>query len=270
VANVKSLTLFKWQDESWSEESLSVTRVVNSSYVSIGILFPLNKVADFRVHIACEGQQNVRDKTADGSKEEWKGLISFNQARGGYGVQAWSGCSVSNLQADLSCVLGHQDASINGSSLSEQVIEWDYMASCDVKVTTVPAYLVLFLPSIEKDQHYNFVVSYGGFSWKTMEFGDLSITFDEATGSDPSAPKKVVGGRRFVPSRKKTLNSPVQPGFPPAGGGGILNVSSSTNIPALVGVDKPYSPGQPGHGKELSLRLTRSIGSSAGEKKSST
>ncbi|UYC36388.1 rtd, partial [Black pepper virus E] len=202
VSPLKTVSMFKWEDDSWKTVSLTAgysqnDRVSATPYLVI----PANK-GKFTVYIEANGFLAVKSigGKADGC---WAGLVAYDASKSGWLVNEWMGCKITNYQVSQWFVCGHPDVQLNDCSFrAGRGVEADYYASFDLECEDDDSRWLLYAPPIPKDSDFNYVVSYGNYTEKVCELGSVSISIDEVNDSQSSANRKEwrsVG--RLPPSR---------------------------------------------------------------------
>lgn len=182
VGSLSSVKLYFWKDESWSIEYLSANYSQNdSNRATPYFLIPVSE-GKYSVYIECEGFQAVKAK--DGPNDgKMSGFITYSEGQNGWMARAYTGCTISNYRATDSKVAGHPDLEVNGCNVTDQLVERDFYCSFHLDATG-DGYFALQAPPIEKSDHHNFVVSYGNFTNKTLEWGSVSISIDEVNTTE--------------------------------------------------------------------------------------
>lgn len=177
VGPLNNVSMYFWKDEAWSVETLSAGYSINNrDRATPFFLVPVEK-GKYSVYIQCEGFKAVKAK--GGSNDgRMSGFITDNPSQAGWRAYNYDGCVISNYKASNDRVQGHPDLKVNGCSFSDQLVETDFYCSFHLEVAT-EGYFGLQAPPIEKDDHYNYVVSYANFTEKVMEWGSVSIAMDE-------------------------------------------------------------------------------------------
>lgn len=173
------IKLYKWENEHWSNENFTANYLQNDREKATPyFLIPADK-GEFTVYIETDGEYKVRAIT-DPNKGKWAGFVAFNADQDGWFAREYSGVKISNYQATRSFVVGHPDAEVNNCHFQgSRAVESDYYCSFDLSVAEDGAYWAMQAPPIQKSDDYNYVVSYGGYSDKDLEWGMLSISIDE-------------------------------------------------------------------------------------------
>jgi len=135
----------------------------------------------YSVNISSEGLQSV-DHIGGSDDGFWIGLIAYSNASDdNWGVGNYKGCTFKNLMITNSWRPGHKDLKLNGCQFTDgQIVERDAVISFHLEAQGKDAKFCLTAPRTMKTDKYNYVVSYGGYTNKRMEFGTISVTFDEA------------------------------------------------------------------------------------------
>lgn len=152
-------------------------------------IFPLT-TGSYHVYISCEGLQSV-DHIGGDTDGYWIGLIAYNsQANDYWGVGQYSDCTITNYLSTSSWRPGHPDLKLNDCTFKGgQFVERDAVISFHIVAKSDNAKFYLMAPKTMKTDTYNFVVSYGGYTNKKMEFGSITVTIDEADDEAPSSTK---------------------------------------------------------------------------------
>lgn len=171
--------MFRWEDESWSTVTLSAGYAVNDRIKAQPyVIIPADE-GKFAVYLEAEGFYNVKSigGKADGC---WAGFITCNPKDPGWLVNQYSGCTITNYKSSSSFVEGHPDAEVNSCSLkSGRAVEADFYCSFDLTVESGGGMWILYAPYVQKSSDHNYIVSYGNYTNKTCEFGQVSISIDE-------------------------------------------------------------------------------------------
>lgn len=177
VGPLNNVSMYFWKDEAWSVETLSAGYNLNNrDRATPFFCVPVEK-GKYSVYIQCEGFKAVKAK--GGSNDgRMNGFITDNSSQMGWRAYNYDGCVISNYKASNDRVLGHPDLKVNGCSFSDQLVETDFYCSFHLEVAT-EGYFAIQAPPIEKDDHYNYVVSYANYTEKIMEWGSVSIAMDE-------------------------------------------------------------------------------------------
>lgn len=222
------------------------------------IVIPIQE-GDWYIDISCEGYQAVE---AQGGPEDkkWMGFIAYNNnANDNWNVGNYSNCSLSGLLVTSSWKFGHKDLELNKCKFQDgQVIERDSVITCNVSAGKGGGQMFLVGPPVMKADKYNYVVSYGEYTNKTMEFGSVTIAIDEKGGS----------AWRFgtLASRKSQCNEVMTPMTHPSDAG---NVESNVLVPvkdsvAVVNNKFPESYGALALNRYLDLQRGQ-VGLSGGD-----
>nr|QBA69698.1 putative P5 protein [Peach associated luteovirus] len=142
-------------------------------------IFPLDE-GDWYVDIVCEGYQAVMAIGGDEDKK-WLGFIAYNDdEQSNWNVGNYRNVVCSELLVTSSWKFGHKDLVLNGCNFQRgQVIERDSVITFKVKSGSGGGEFFLVGPPVMKTEKYNYVVSYGGYTDKTMEFGSITVCADE-------------------------------------------------------------------------------------------
>nr|ULB38370.1 P5 protein [Barley virus G] len=175
--------MYYWHDESWSSETLSAGYVQNDSSRATPYFLIPTHVGSYKVYIECEGFQAVKAK-GGANNGKMSGFITYDPKQSGWQAYSWSGCTFSNYKVTDGCVEAHPDMKVNGCSFSKgQCVEKDVVLSFDLTVSE-EGYWALQAPPIEKSDDHNFIVSYGSYTEKILEWGMVSISIDEINNND--------------------------------------------------------------------------------------
>lgn len=152
----------------------------NSVQAQAAFTFPVPP-GEYSVNISCEGLQSV-DHIGGNRDGYWIGLIAYQNQSGDYwGVGNYVGCEITNLLGTNTWRPGHEDLELNNCKFTDgQIVERDAVISFHVKAKGADPRFYLVAPKTMKADKYNYVVSYGGYTDKRMEFGTISITVDES------------------------------------------------------------------------------------------
>lgn len=152
----------------------------NSVQAQAAFIFPI-PAGEYSVNISCEGLQSV-DHIGGNRDGYWIGLIAYQNQSGDYwGVGNYVGCDITNLLGTNTWRPGHEDLELNGCKFTDgQIVERDAVISFHVKARGADPKFYLMAPKTMKSDKYNYVVSYGGYTDKRMEFGSISVTVDES------------------------------------------------------------------------------------------
>lgn len=152
----------------------------NNVSAQAAFVFPVPE-GSYSVNISCEGFQSV-DHIGGNEDGYWIGLIAYSNSSGdNWGIGNYKGCSFKNFLATNTWRPGHKDLKLNDCQFTDgQIVERDGVISFHVDATGTDACFYLAAPKTMKTDKYNYVVSYGGYTNKRMEFGTISVTFDES------------------------------------------------------------------------------------------
>lgn len=167
------------KNEAVVDRLISSSWWVNTSVNSQAIfVFDINP-GSYSVNISCEGQQSV-DHVGGATEGHWLGLIAYgNQSDDNWGVGVYSNCTITKYINTATWRPGHKDLELNGCRFNDgQIVERDAVMSFHVAASN-QARFYLAAPKTQKADKYNYVVSYGGYTDKTMEFGTITVTIDE-------------------------------------------------------------------------------------------
>lgn len=148
------------------------------------------------MYLECEGFQACKSigGKADGC---WNGIVAYDSTREGWMARAYSGCTISNYKATTNFVCGHPDTELNGCKFTtDRGIECDFYGSFHLDVQE-DGYWALQAPPIMKSSDYNYIVSYGGFTEKNLEWGSVSISIDEINDNANSGQRRVIPDKGF-------------------------------------------------------------------------
>jgi hypothetical protein len=235
-----------WEDERWEERSVPVTSQELAGAVSHALNFTIPK-GKYSVHIQAEGEQIVRDPKQGSDEEVWKGVITYADDNRYWTTFPFGQAQITNLALLGKVTRGSKDASINSKQVGNYVIQRDFTSSFDLEVKAEQSGLVIEPADIQTTPKYNFVVSYGNYSWKTMEYGTLSVVFDEKVGTRVAPPRIVMPGK---PNWKIPIRRDPYVGFDESL---VIDDSPSIGstsavaaaIPKAVEVTPPPTPQQP-------------------------
>lgn len=169
------------------ENEKSETKLIDSFWMSnnnvaaqAAFVYPVPE-GSYSVNISCEGLQAV-DHIGGDEDGYWIGIVAYtNNSSDNWGIGNYKGCSFENYLATNTWRPGHKDLTLNDCQFKEgQIVERDSIISFKVKATGSDACFYLMSPKTMKTDKYNYVVSYGGYTNKRMEFGTISVTFDES------------------------------------------------------------------------------------------
>lgn len=178
VRGLNSIRMFKWEDESWTTVTLSANFSQNDRISATPYFLIPCYIGTYDVYIECQGDQAVKSigGKADGC---WGGIIAYDTTKAGWQARTYSGCSMQNYKESRTDVCGHPDVDLNGCKFkANRAVECDYYCSFRLVVET-DGYWALQAPPVMKDSDFNYEVSYGGYTNKTMEWGAVSIAIDE-------------------------------------------------------------------------------------------
>jgi hypothetical protein len=152
----------------------------NNVSAQAAFVYPVPE-GSYSVNISCEGFQSV-DHIGGNEDGYWIGLIAYSNSSGdNWGVGNYKGCSFKNFLATNTWRPGHKDLKLNDCQFTDgQIVERDAVMSFHVEATGTDACFYLMAPKTMKTDKYNYVVSYGGYTNKRMEFGTISVTCDES------------------------------------------------------------------------------------------
>lgn len=152
----------------------------NGVAAQAAFIFPLPP-GEYSVNIQTEGQQSV-DHIGGNTDGYWIGLIAYtNNNDDNWGIGNYTGCSISKFIATNSWRPGHNDLELNKCRFDKgQVIERDCIMSFHVVASGENPKFYMMAPKTMKADKYNYVVSYGAYSDKRMEFGSISVCCDES------------------------------------------------------------------------------------------
>lgn len=149
----------------------------NSVESQAAFVFPIQE-GEYSVQVTIEGLQSV-DHIGGNYDGYWIGLIAYgNDVADNWGVGIYNRCTITDLVNTASWRPGHKDLQLNGCKFSDQIVERDAIMSFKVHAQK-DASFYLVAPKTKKSDNYNFVVSYGEYTDKRMEFGTISVTIDE-------------------------------------------------------------------------------------------
>jgi len=169
------------------ENEKSETKVIDAFWNSnnnvsaqAAFMFPMPE-GSYSVNISCEGLQSV-DHIGGNEDGYWIGLIAYSNSTGdNWGVGNYKGCEFKNLLITNTWRPGHKDLKLNDCQFTDgQIVERDAVISFHVDASGKDASFYLMAPKTMKTDKYNYVVSYGGYTNKRMEFGTISVTCDES------------------------------------------------------------------------------------------
>nr|AVQ05167.1 P5 protein [Maize yellow mosaic virus] len=190
--------MYYWHDESWSKETMSAGYVQNDSSRATPYFLIPTIVGNYKVYIECEGFQAIKAKGGE-NNGKMAGFITYDPQQAGWQAYSWAGCSLSNYKMTDGCVQAHPDLKVNGCSFTKgQCVERDVVISFDLSVAS-EGYWALQAPPIEKSDDHNFIVSYGNYTEKILEWGMVSISIDEINSSNDA---------QRVPNRNKDTSEP--------------------------------------------------------------
>lgn len=173
--------LDKWEDEKWTGATLNAgwieSEIDKRSGATPYYLFP-TKVGEFSVYMECNGFQVAKHNP----NNEWLGFIGYSNTQQNWRISEYSGCQISNLKSAGRLIPGWKDVKVNGCDVSDQAIEADLACSFHLSVKA-DGHWRMIGPTVQRNDHYNFVVSYGGWDWREMEFGVVSVSVDEVNDS---------------------------------------------------------------------------------------
>lgn len=152
----------------------------NNVSAQAAFVFPVPE-GSYSVNISCEGLQSV-DHIGGNEDGYWIGLIAYSNSSGdNWGVGNYKGCVFTNFLATNTWRPGHKDLKLNDCQFTDgQIVERDAVMSFHVEASGKDACFYLMAPKTMKTDKYNYVVSYGGYTNKRMEFGTISVTCDES------------------------------------------------------------------------------------------
>jgi hypothetical protein len=176
---MKQINLLRWEDDAWDNVNLDIQTQKIGRQCTYTSVIPFHKMGTFKVHIECEGFMAVKDEVQGGGEKKWKGLLAYDERCKRWGVKGWSGARITKLQEASRYLKGDPDNELNGCKFNSQGVELDYTCNFDIEITDPNQAIGLIFPTINNDSTYNFVVSYGGYTWKTAEFGTISLVIDE-------------------------------------------------------------------------------------------
>ena len=171
-------TMYKWEDENWTKENFTANYSRNDSDEALPyVLIPCSP-GKFSVYVECQGFMVVKARSGN-YNGNWLGCVAYNVNRSGWVVQEYSGCKITNYKVSHTFVSGHPDVVLNDCHFHDgQGVECDSIISFHLECD-VDGFWALQPPPIQKNDHYNYVVSYGDWSDKTLEWGSVSISVDE-------------------------------------------------------------------------------------------
>jgi len=141
---------------------------------------------EWSVDVTCEGAQASKS-TTEPNKGKADGLIAYTDvADDGWGLGGSYNVQVSSYQNDGSWLYGHPDLEVNSCHFkNSQCLERDAVISCHLKTTGPNAQIFVIAPPIQKQAKYNYTISYGEWTDRLLDLGQLTVVFDEvdATGS---------------------------------------------------------------------------------------
>lgn len=240
---LSKVSLYRWEDEQWTVSDFEAYWSENrTAYATACIEIPVSK-GNHSVYIECEGFQPVKALTAP-NDGKMSGLVAYNPARDGWSAYPRQGCTISNYRATDKKVFGHPELEINNCKFtSNQVVERDFFCSFHLECTTDSAIFVLQAPPLEKLDTYNYIVSYGDYSEKELEFGAISISIDEVnTDASGATPK---GIRRLTTARRIAISRPSE-GQPMSAQTPGLSIASTAAASSLrTNIQDEVGPGRP-------------------------
>lgn len=148
---------------------------------------------EWTMEASTEGAQ-FTSSTSDPNKGKVDGLIAFSDDKSKvWNMGIMKNCEITNNKADNSWKYGHPDLEVNNCHFkNRQCLEMDGAISCHIKTTGPEASIFIVGPAVQLQSKYNYAISYGSWTDRDMEFGSITVTFDEkvaAMGSKRSAKK---------------------------------------------------------------------------------
>lgn len=211
VKPLSFITMYKWEDESWTSVKLSASYLQNDQVEATPYFLIPSSKGKFSVYIECEGFQAVKSigGKADGC---WGGLIAYNRKKDGWQARASAGTVLSNYRSTTTVINGHPDCEVNDCKFKpDRGVESDLICSFHLEAED-DSYWALQAPPIQKSSDYNYVVSYGGYTEKSIEWGSVSISIDEVNQTASASPWR--GRARKLAILQETA---VPPPLPPGG-----------------------------------------------------
>lgn len=233
------MRLFKWEDESWSTVNLSAAYLKNDRSEAIPYFLIPSSKGSFSVYIECEGFQAVKHigGTADGC---WCGLVAYDRSKDGWAARMYAGCTITNYRASSSVVGGHPDAELNDCKFRpERCVESDFSCSFHMECED-DGYWALQAPPIQKSNDYNYIVSYGNYTEKVLEWGTVSISIDEVNSNGTASARTLRGRPRKPVVLQETV---VPPPLTPRGAMGNLPGNQESSQTGYGESEDPCSEG---------------------------
>lgn len=198
--------MFKWEDENWQTVTLSAGYAVNDRVRAQPYVIVPADEGQFSVYIEAEGFYNVKS-IGGATPGSWCGFIAYNTKDPGWLVNQYSGCTITNYKDRSDFVEGHPDAVVNDCHLrAGRAVEADFYCSFDLRVEAGGGMWIIYAPYLQKDSDYNYIVSYGGYTNKTCEFGSLSISIDEVNPGSSSRARRPLAGVTCSPKQTHSSN----------------------------------------------------------------
>nr|UYL94434.1 MAG: ORF5 [Aeschynomene indica solemo-like virus 1] len=130
----------------------------------------------------------------------------------------YSGTVISNYYASVSTVGGHPDCELNDCKFKpERCVESDFSCSFHLE-SDADSYWVLQAPPVQKSNDFNYIVSYGNYTEKVLEWGSVSISIDEINETASPSTWRGRARKTMVPTKVPPRLDPSLAGPPPPGG----------------------------------------------------
>lgn len=173
---------------------------------------------EWSVNVSCEGYQ-ISKSTTEPNKGRVDGFIAYSDQSGIWNVGEGKNVKITNLENNSSLRAGHPELVVNDCHFNNgQVIERDSKMSFHASATTAGEFFLVG-PPIQKQEKYNYTVSYGGWSDRELELGCVTVMMDEhITGSGNhlryvtrplrAGHSKAVTVTTIMPPKKENLLTP--------------------------------------------------------------
>lgn len=185
IGSLSAVELFRWENENWATVQISSSFYTNNRRYAIPQMHIPCYPGEYSVYVECEGFQST--KHTDGKElGSMIGFIAYEPSRQSWYVASGEGNEITRYAKSVNDVLGASELKVNGCEFkTRRYVERDASMSFHLKVTKESTWS-LVAPAIEKADGYNYLVSYGSRTWKSMEFGSVSITIVESPQSGHS------------------------------------------------------------------------------------
>lgn len=180
VSPLKSVQMKRWEEGAWTAATLNAGYTKNDENRAIPFIdFPVQK-GDYWVYVQCQGFQVVKEAVGY-NKGTMLGFIAYDNSREGWYINSSTGGKLSSFRESTYVVKPGESLHVNGKTFGTTLYcEWDYLASFQLSMPSDGSFTIR-APTVEKEDPYNFVVSYSAYSNKTMELGSLTITLNPTT-----------------------------------------------------------------------------------------